>query len=174
MYSTSTQGQAFWATWGGGAAAVVGELYVLYEVMLKDPQPGSNPVSAATGTGAVTLIPFPAYAGAFTVQDLSTDVKLLFSAPGTFRIELFAATTVATAGIAVTVAGNCTLNFYGKVSDGTNARAYAIVTATNPGAYDAPGHAVGASVATVQFTGLTALGIWHVNIEAITLPVDYP
>jgi hypothetical protein len=174
MYSTSTQGQAFWATWGGAAAAVVGELYVLYEVMLKDPQPGSNPISSATGTGSVTLIPFPAYAGAFTVQDLSTDVKLLFSAPGTFRVELFAATTATTAGITVTVAGNATLNFFGKVSDGVNARAYAIVTTSNPGAYDSPGHAVSSSVATMQFGALTALGIWTVNIEAITLPTSYP
>jgi hypothetical protein len=173
-YSTSAQGQAFWATWGGSSLAQVGELYVLYEVMLKDPQPGSNPIYSSNGTGATTLVPFPQYSGAFNVSDLATDVKLLFSAAGTFRIEIFAATTAATAAISVSAAGNTVLHYSGKVSDGTNAHVYAIVTAANPGAFDSPGHAVATAVATMQVNGLAALGAWTVNIEAIALPTSYP
>lgn len=173
MFSTSSMGAVHWATWGASASAVVGEAYVMYEVELKDPQPGSNPVSSASGTGLTVSANFPFYSGAVAVSDLATDIKLLFNAVGTFRVHFFAKTTAATAAISLTVAGNIALNFAGKVSDGTDAIAYAVVTVTGTGQYDAPGHATG-SFAVLQCNGLAALGAWTTNVELITLPTVYP
>jgi hypothetical protein len=173
MFSTSTQGSIIWATWAGTAAASVGEAYVLYEVELKSPQPGFNPVSSATSTGGNVVANFPLYSGAIQVADVATDLKVLFLATGTYRVEFYAATTAATAGITVTSGGNITVLFSGKVADGTNARAYAIVNVTGTGMFDAAGHAV-STFAFVQCNNLTALGAATINVEIIATPVTYP
>lgn len=170
-YSTSSQGQFLWATWGG-VAATIGEVYVLYDVTLKDPQPSVLDIFTANGTGNTLTTQFANFAPCNWFVDLATDVKVVFLAGGSYRVLWYAATTAATAAISITSGGQITVLASGKVSDGTNAQAYAIVNVTGSGAFTSPG--LTASYAYVQCQGLAALGAWTVNVERITLPQSYP
>lgn len=171
-YSTSSQGQCFWSTWGG-AAGTVGELYVLYEVVLKDPQPPRQTAFRANGVAGAVTNQFTAYAPAAWVADAATTIKLLFQATGTYRINFFGASTAGAATLALTYGGNISMPFSGKIGDGTNFSVYAIVNVTSAGIYTAPGAATG-SYAYAQLASITALGAWQVTIEKIALPTIYP
>jgi len=86
MNSLLDQGQVFFATWGGANDDVVGEVYVLYEVELKDPQPASGLVVQSYGAGANPDTPFPGNFPIFNTAGSANTIVMKIEAPGVFNV----------------------------------------------------------------------------------------
>jgi len=90
------QGQVFAATWGGANTDVVGEIYALYDIELKDPQPSASDVFQAyggNGTQAI-VVNFPAGASQTMIaHGDATSIRCLFNSPGTFWVSFRIACT---------------------------------------------------------------------------------
>lgn len=163
MYSTSAQGQLFYATWGGTASIVAGELYILYDVTLKDPQPSSNTTFQAVGTAAVVTTS-PTLLSPINVSATSTSVIIAFYGGGTFDVVFVAGTTQSTANITAAAAGNgatLTTTFV-KTGDGAQAMGAVQINVSEPGYSSSAGSSVNTS--TLTFGSLTALGLWSVTV----------
>jgi hypothetical protein len=161
MYSTSAMGQVFWGSWGAGQDETVGELYVMYEVVLKDPQPNENSSYRATGNGSSVTKDFPAAAPA-TVVSTSNSIVLSMFATGTFNIIFHAAASQDTADINISTSGGITSDTtFVKVGDGVESMGCVQVNVTNVG-YSFNGALTDA--AQVTFGSLSALGNYEVTI----------
>jgi hypothetical protein len=146
------QGQFFWSAWSNkDSSTSLGELYVLYDVSLKDPQPNAFSVYQTTGTGATAVINPPGNAP-FSITTGATSIKVNFFVPGDYEIRLKAAAT-ATAGTLTFTGGATSLSTY-NVTDATHVSNQVIVRVT--GSFD-----------SAQFTGLTALGNWEIYLTRV-------
>jgi hypothetical protein len=171
MYSTSAMGQAFWASWGAGQDATVGELYVLYEVVLKDPQPNENSSYRATGNGVNVVSDFPPASPA-TIMSTDNTIVLSMFATGTFNIIFHATTTQTTANITAVASGGVTGDTtFIKIGDGTEALGCIQVNVTNVG-YNFNGTLTFPS--QVTFGSLAALGTYEVTIMRDERTSDFP
>jgi hypothetical protein len=161
MYSTSAMGQAFWATWAAVGTFPVGELYVMYEVVLKDPQPNENASYRATGSGSAVVSQFSPAAPA-TISSTDNSITLTMFATGTFNIVFHAVTAQTTANIFVgtsgSVANDTTLV---KVGDLTEAIGCVQVNVSGVG-YNSNGTLI--DPAQVTFGSLITLGTYEVTI----------
>jgi hypothetical protein len=175
-YSTSAQGQVFWATWSGAAAAPVGELYVLYDVTLKDPQPSSIQLFRANGNATSITSNFSVEDPVVISTVTANSVSHLFTGTGTYNVTFVAETTGASEALDVSLSGNISDSYGGsptfKVGDGTNGLMSFQVTVTNVGYSTAPG--VVSAPAVVTVVGLTGLGLWSSNVTKCEKVVHFP
>jgi len=158
LQSIQNQGQAFVATWTG-SANVVGEIYVLYDVSLKDPQPTGGKVYEAWGDGTTITSNFLTSDPAAVSSTTATAIRISFTATGSYMVSMFCAST---AIAAPSVAGNISLVEKQFVTNGGGSMSIAIVNATNVGTSTAAG--VITTPALLEFSGLTALAKWTVFV----------
>lgn len=97
------QGQFFWSTWGGSTGSV-GEVYVMYDVELKDPQPPEGPVFVAHGNAAAVTQSFPTNFPLYFGTNDATTLRILGVTAGKYLILLTAAAS-ATGGASTTGGG---------------------------------------------------------------------
>lgn len=152
------QGQLFAATWSGNSTNNVGELYVLYDVELKDPQPTTSNLEKSNGNAATVSTVFPFNSPIFNTTGSATSIVITSASAGVFFINVQASSTVAslpapTPGTGSTMPGNT------RTTSGTNGMYSVMWQVTVPGA-------------TLSFTGLTALGNWNVYASRANLPGD--
>jgi hypothetical protein len=161
MYSTSAMGQAFWASWAAGETTSVGELYVMYEVVLKDPQPNENASYRATGDSSTVTSQFSPAAPA-TISSTDNSITLTMFATGTFNIVFHAATSQTTANINVGTAGGVVNDTtLVKVGDLTEAIGCVQINVNSVG-YNSSGTLI--DPAQVTFGSLITLGTYEVTI----------
>lgn len=173
MYSTSAQGQLFYATWGGLSSIVAGELYILYDVSLKDPQPNSNATFQAAGTAA-TITTSPPLLSPINVAATSTSIIIGFFGGGTFDVVFVAGSTQSTANITATAAGNGALltTTFVKTGDGAQAMGSVQIGVSEPGYSTSAGSSTNTS--TLTFGSLTALGAWSLTVIPAVRAVTFP
>lgn len=152
------QGQLFAATWSGGSTNNVEELYVLYDVELKDPQPTTSTIEKSNGTAATVLTTFPFNSPIFNAAGTATSIVITSAAAGVFFINVQVSSTVTplpvpVAGTGSTIAGNT------RTTNATNGMFSVMWQVTAPGA-------------TLSFSGLTALANWNVYTSRANLPGD--
>jgi hypothetical protein len=136
------QGQVFAAAWGGADTNYVGEVYVLYDVELKEPQPDAGNLALSYGTGANYTASFPSNFPLYNATGTANSVVLTCFTPGVYFITLqAAATSVATATV---TSGDILAD--GKSSTGSNVTHILWVRVNQ--------------VATITFPGLTGLAKW--------------
>jgi hypothetical protein len=109
------QGQFFAATWSGGSTSSVGELYALYDVELKDPQPNTGDLASSYGTGANAVANFPSNFPLFNETGSVSQIQFQSFGSGTYYVQAIAA---ASATSAVTITGGTILS-QTRVTDGT-------------------------------------------------------
>jgi hypothetical protein len=155
-----SQGQAFWATWAGADNNAIGEMYVLYEVELKDPQPSTVNVARAAGTGGSVTTQF-AYSAPVVVGSSATVITLSFMEPGVYQIHVKAACTAA--GAPTFNAGVASLSSLLTQDAAFTLIAFnAIVNVTSSGYSTSPG---ADTIGYIQLPGLTALGAYTVFVN---------
>jgi len=175
QYATSSMGQVFWSTWAGAGTSTVGELYILYDITLKDPQPTSLNVFVANGNGATVLNNFEFNSPA-SLSSTATSIVVFFVGAGTYTITISAKTTAATGAQTLGMAGGASVIGGGAgqyhVGDGTDMINTFQVNVTNSGYSTAPGTITSPATATVA--GLAGLGAYTVNVIKTERLVAYP
>jgi hypothetical protein len=165
-FSTSSQGQAFWATWSGAGTSTVGELYVLYDVTLKDPQPTNNQLFRANGNATAITTNYLVEDPVNISNTTATSVTHLFTGTGSYNVTFVAETTAASGTIALGLSGGITVTNGGtptyKVGDGTSCCMTFQVNVTNVGYSTSPG--LVSSPATVTISALAGLGLWSASV----------
>jgi hypothetical protein len=149
------QGQVFAATWGGPDFNTVGEIYVLYDVELKDPQPNAGNLAQSYGNAATVALSFPSNFPLFASGGTSNSVAVQCYTPGTYFITL---QCQATASSAATITEGIILK------DGINLSASNAV------------HILWVQVtgiSTITFPGLTGLAHWTLWATKTTPQVTY-
>lgn len=175
QYSTNAQGQAFWATWAGAGVSTVGELYVLYDVSLKDPQPSAMDIATGSGSGAAVYNSLPPNSPA-SLSSTADTIKLTFLSTGVYDVVIAAKTTSLTAAIGISNTGGTAItpgggNSY-KVGDGTDCLCNYQVMVSNIGYSVTPG--VVATPSSVTITNLVALGAYSVVLNAGDKTAAFP
>jgi hypothetical protein len=145
------QGAFFMATYGSSGSAPLGEMYVLYDVEFKDPQPGTTNVYQTFGTGAAVTQSLPTNAPIFNGTNTSTSVALVFTAPGRYLIHF---TGAATAVSAPTTGSGGTVIANNSITSGSGSQFMVIYLVDTP-------------TATLTLPGLTSLGNWTVYISKL-------
>jgi len=143
------QGQVFTACWSGGANLIVGELYALYDVSLKSPQPSAGSVYQGYGTGASVVQAFPSNSPP-NLSSTSTTVKVSIPTAGDYLI-IMKATSTAIAGT-LTFTGVTAALYTFNITDGTHSSGYCVARFS------------GDTAGSAAFTGLTALGNYEVYV----------
>jgi len=161
------QGQVFTGCWNGGAATV-GELYVCYDVTLKDPQPSGSSVYESYGTATVLDVQFNQSAPAMISGISSNAIAVNFTATGIYLVSMFGG---ATAVSAPTVSGSATLKEGQFTNNASSAAVFAVVEVTGVGYSSAAGTITTGAVLTLN--GLTSLAKWSVFVTPIDYNVDY-
>lgn len=87
------QGQVFAATWGGAGTNSIGEVYVLYDVELKDPQPSAGSLYQSYGTGSGVTVAFPSNYPLFSQTPTSSSVSFKTYTTGTYYVSLTGTST---------------------------------------------------------------------------------
>lgn len=157
--NTNTQGAALWATWAGSTADI-GELYITYDVSLKDPQPKNTDVLQATGTAAVvSTIPSSGLVG---FSATANSITVTFKAPGTYVVALEATATAV---------GNPVMNGGVKlgqsyVASGATSAVQALVVADGGTSYSTA-YASNTLSSYLVCGTLTGLAAWRVTVIPI-------
>lgn len=152
------QGQFFVATWGGPDTNPVGELYALYDVELKDPQPTAGAVVQAYGNAGTAVSSFPANSPYFTKTNAATTFAIDIVAPGIHFINFTVASTVGDPSPAAVVSGGTASMLAQTRTANANTVQYTCFVY------------LAAGVTTLTVAGLTALGHWTVFAERAATP----
>lgn len=145
------QGQFFAATYGSSGAAQLGEVYVLYDVEFKDPQPSAANVVQTFGTGSTTIQFLPSNFPAFNATGSATSIVFTFTAPGRYIVTM---TGAATAISNPTSTAGGTIISSNSLTSGTGSNSMIIYSVDTP-------------TTTLTIPGLTALGNWTVYISRL-------
>jgi len=140
------QGQVSWATYGVASAIQVGEVYAVYDVELKDPQPTQTTLRVAHGIGATVSQTFDVSAPVLA-RATATSIGLTFYTPGTY---LVVARATATANSATTGTDITTIDVNGH--NATTSQILFLAVRAN------------ATGAVVDWPGLTSLGTWDIFV----------
>lgn len=149
------QGQVFWAVWSGAAGGAIGEVYIMYDIELKNPQAPSGGISAANGIAAVTTTQFPSNVP-YQVRSTATAIEFTFYTTGQYAVYGTAAST-ASGGPSTT--GGITRLGDQTANNGTRTVFFAHVSVTGGGSL-------------LTYTGLTGLAGYAVYVTRLagTLP----
>jgi hypothetical protein len=138
------QGQIFAATWGGADSNPIGEIYVLYDVELKDPQPDAGHLAQSYGNGANCVASFPSNFPIFNATGTTSSVVMTCFTPGVYLITLQAVAT----NLGATTITNGDVLFDSRASTGTNINYISWIRVSG--------------ISTITFPSLTGLGKWTV------------
>lgn len=141
------QGQFAFCTYGTGSAIDCGEVYAVYDVELKDPQPSTMTISQAHGNAATVTTGFDTTAG-LIASSSTTAVAILFATPGTYYVLIH---TTATANSAYTTTGNITIIDSNRWNATTEQIGVAFLRVNQSGS-------------TLTLPGLTGLAAWDIIV----------
>ncbi len=141
------QGQFAFCTYGTSSAIDCGEVYAIYDVELKDPQPSTMTVNESHGNAATVTTGFDSMAG-LIASAAATAITILFATPGSYYVLIH---THATANSTWTTTGSLSIVDNNRWNATTEQIGIAFVRVNQSGS-------------TLTFPGLTGLGNWDIIV----------